>query len=57
MNKEIEYITESEENEMMAEQAEVYYDALSRIAEIVQTKDLNRTNWNKVKILTEKAGF
>jgi hypothetical protein len=54
MNKNIEYITESEENE---EAAEIFFDALADIADIVENKDFNRTNWNKIKIILEKAGL
>ena len=55
MNKyDTEYITESEENEAAAE---IFFDALTEIADIVENKDFNRTNWNKIKIVIEKAGL
>jgi hypothetical protein len=40
-----------------AEAAEQFFDALCCIADIVENKDFNRTNWNKIKIILEKAGL
>lgn len=54
MNKEIVYVTESEENE---EQAELFFDALADIANIVENKELSLKNWNKIKKIIERAGL
>jgi|688.fasta_scaffold762923_2 hypothetical protein len=54
MNKNTEHVTESEE---MEEAAEIFFDALADIADIVENKDFNRTNWNKIKIILERAGL
>ena len=54
MNKNIEYITESEENE---ETVELYFDALADIADIVENKELSLKNWNKIKKIIERAGL
>ena len=56
MNKEIEYVTESEENEEMAEAAGIFFDALNEIQTIVDTYQPSSEAFQKIYDVLKKAG-
>jgi len=56
MNKEIEYVTESEENEEMAEAVGIFFDALNEIQTIIDTYQPCGEAFQKIYDILRKAG-
>lgn len=48
------YITESEDNE---NKVEILGSALNQIADIVNHKNVNTENWNKIKKIIDQTNF
>lgn len=56
MNNETEYLTESEENEELAEAAGVFFDALNEIQTVVDTYQPSSEAFQKIYDILKKAG-